>query len=453
MKLKTKIHLFSSFLTLIFISLMNIGVYFIFERMAFETEYNQLNAEADNLVSALSKMRSEDEAANILRTYTPEKGAILVRDSNNERAMFIHTVKNLEEFQPAFEEGEKYSIGFFDGVPILTISKPVIWLDGEVNEVQTMKLLVEVDNNLEFLRMILIGVTVAVILIITISSIILGNLITKPINKFIHTMSQSRVSGKYKKIKIPENGNDEMTHMGVAFNEMMEQLEQNYRKQEQFVSDASHELKTPLTVIESYAKLLQRHGFSNEAIANESVQAIVSETSRMKEMISQMLLLAKSNEQSHMVLEKVDVFQLVEQTLQSMRTAYGREFLLVGSGPNYVNTDIEQVRQLLFILLDNARKYSDKEVKIVISEKEAGVTISVIDHGNGIPEKDLAHIFDRFYRVDEDRNRKTGGTGLGLAIAKEISKRISAELTIESKVGLGTTIHIFLPTNETLSDF
>jgi signal transduction histidine kinase len=234
---------------------------------------------------------------------------------------------------------------------------------------------------------------------------------------------------------------------------MMEKLEQNYNKQEQFVSDASHELKTPLTVIESYAKLLSRHGFSNTEVAKESVQAIISETSRMKEMISQMLLLAKSNEQSFRTTEQVDVFELVETTLQSMRTAYNRKFLLKGEGPILAKTDLEQLRQLLFIVLDNARKYSDKEIKATVLENEKGTKISIIDYGNGIPKKDLEHIYDRFYRVDEDRNRKTGGTGLGMAIAKDIANRISVELSIESVVGFGTTIHIFIPKNQILSDF
>lgn len=266
-------------------------------------------------------------------------------------------------------------------------------------------------------------------------------------------MSQSRLSGKYKKISVPPNGKDEMTQMGIAFNEMMEQLEQNYKRQEQFVSDASHELKTPLTVIESYAKLLSRHGFSNTEIAEESVRAIISETSRMKEMISQMLLLAKSNEQSVRSSDTVDVFELVETTLQSMRTAYNRKFLLKGTGPIYAQTDLEQLKQLLFIILDNARKYSEKEIKTTISENETGTKISIMDYGNGIPKKDLEHIYDRFYRVDEDRNRKTGGTGLGMAIAKDIASRISAELTIESVVGFGTTVHIFIPNNQILIDF
>ncbi|WP_391207921.1 ATP-binding protein [Psychrobacillus sp. L4] len=445
MRLNTKIHLFSTFLTLLILSMMNIGVYFIFEKMAYDTEYNQLNMEADELIKALSKMEVEDDAATILRTFIPSKGAIRVNDSKGEMKLFVQSVNNVNNYQPKFKAGERYSIGTFQGIPILSISKPVIWADGEVKEVQTMKLLVEVNKNLDFLQLILVGVTLAGMLLMAISSIMLGKIITGPIKKLINTMSQSRVSGKYKKISVPANGKDEMAQMGISFNEMMEQLELNYNKQEQFVSDASHELKTPLTVIESYAKLLSRHGFRNAEIANESVQAIISETSRMKEMISQMLLLAKSNEQLVRSTEVVDVFELVETTLQSMRTAYNRKFLLKGEGPIHANTDLEQLRQLLFILLDNARKYSEKEIKTTILKNEQGTKISIMDYGNGIPKKDLEHIYNRFYRVDEDRNRKTGGTGLGMAIAKDIAARISVELSIESVVGFGTTIHILIP--------
>ncbi|ALC86401.1 hypothetical protein AM499_11595 [Bacillus sp. FJAT-22090] len=453
MKLKTKIHLFSTFLTLVILTLMNIGIYFIFEKMAYDTEYKQLNSDADELITALSKMEKEDDAATILRAFIPVKGAISVKNNDGEMKLFVQTLDDVNNYVPEFEAGERYSIGTFKGTLVLTISKPVIWVDGKVNEVQTLKLLDDVDNNLEFLRLILLGVTLTGMLLMTISSITLGKIITNPIEKLINTMSQSRLSGKYEKIIVPPNGKDEMTQMGIAFNEMMEQLEQNYNKQEQFVSDASHELKTPLTVIESYAKLLSRHGFNNTEIANESVQAIINETSRMKEMISQMLLLAKSNEQSVRNFETVDVFELVETTLHSMRTAYNRKFLLKGEGPIYANTDLEQLRQLLFIILDNARKYSEKEIKTIITENEEGTIISIMDYGNGIPKKDLERIYDRFYRVDEDRNRKTGGTGLGMAIAKDIATRISAELTIESVVGFGTTIHIFIPKSQILIEF
>ena len=96
-------------------------------------------------------------------------------------------------------------------------------------------------------------------------------------------------------------------------------------------------------------------------------------------------------------------------------------------------------------MLDNARKYSEREIKTTISNTETAISIAITDYGNGIPEEALPHIFDRFYRVHEDRNRKTGGTGLGLAIAKELADGLGAKLTIQSIIGMGTTITIFLP--------
>lgn len=432
---------------------MNIGVYFLFEEMAFDTEYTQLNSDVDEMIGALSKMQKEDDPATILRTYLPPSGGIRVLDSKGELQLVVQTMEEMTSYQPHFDVGEPYSVGTLEGTPVLTINKPVIWSNGEVVEVQMMKQLLDVGNNLDFLRLILVGVTITGMLLMTASSITLGKIITKPINKLINTMSHSRISGKYEKIAVRPNRKDEMAQMGIAFNEMMEQLEQNYKKQEQFVSNASHELKTPLTVIESYAKLLSRHGFSDIEIAEESVRAIINETSRMKEMVSQMLVLANSNGKQKHRYEMVEVQTLIEETLRSMRIAYDRKFLLKGEGPFYVNTDTEQLRQLLFIILDNARKYSEKEIKTTISENEEGTTISIVDYGDGIPKKDLDRIFDRFYRVDEARNRKTGGTGLGMAIAKDIADRLSAKITIESTVGFGTTIHIFLPSNQILIDF
>lgn len=432
---------------------MNIGVYFLFEDMAFDTEYTQLNSDVDEMIGALSKLQKEDDPATILRTYIQPSGGVRVLDSQGELLLVVQTMEEMSSYRPHFEADEPYSIGTLAGTPVLTISKPVIWTNGEVVEVQTMKQLLDVGKNLDFLRLILVGVTVIGMLLMTASSITLGKIITKPIKKLIHTMSHSRISGKYEKIAVRPNRKDEMAQMGIAFNEMMEQLEQNYKKQEQFVSNASHELKTPLTVIESYAKLLSRHGFSDTEIAEESVHAIINETSRMKAMVSQMLVLANSNGKQKYRYEMIDMRILVEETLRSMRTAYNRKFLLKGEGPFYVNTDTEQLRQLLFIILDNARKYSEKEVKTTISESEKGTTISIMDYGDGIPKKDLDRIFDRFYRVDEARNRKTGGTGLGMAIAKDIADRLSAKITIESTVGFGTTIHIFLPSNQILIDF
>ncbi len=111
----------------------------------------------------------------------------------------------------------------------------------------------------------------------------------------------------------------------------------------------------------------------------------------------------------------------------------------------FVNTDEQRIKQLLYILLDNARKYSDDKIIIKASGENEYVSVDIQDFGVGIPKDQLPHLFDRFYRVKQDRNRKTGGTGLGLAIAKELADLLQIEMIVDSEVGVGTTFTLIIP--------
>ena len=190
------------------------------------------------------------------------------------------------------------------------------------------------------------------------------------------------------------NGNDELAQMERTFNEMMGQLEQNFMKQEQFVSNASHELKTPLTVIESYARLLERRGFDNREVVDEALAAIISETGRMKEMIAQMLDLAKSSGFQAFEFEEVDLKPLLEGAVKPLKQAYGREIIIEAEGPVIVETDGKFVKQLLFILLDNARKYSDREIYTSIEERQDRSG----NHCEGLWERNPAIGFATYFR-------------------------------------------------------
>ena len=442
MKLKTKIHLFSTLLMLVILTLTNVGIYFLFEKMGHQTEYNQLLIRSKELTTSLSKTTEQMDAQAIVDAYIPSNGAINVV---GKRKVTSQSAQDLGKVNFKINPKERYTIGDFNGTQTMSIRVPAIWTNGEVVQIEMVQILEELKGSLRLLKLILFAVTVVAMLPIMASSIALGRIVTQPIEKLIKTMSESRKLGTYEKINVSIEGKDELAQMGRTFNDMMEQLEQNYKKQEQFVSNASHELKTPLTVIESYSRLLSRQGFENRAVAEEAVDAIISESVRMKEMIAQMLELAKSNEGLTFEFAETDIHSLVEKAIQPMRHAYSRNFSLEGNAPIMARTDENRLKQLLFILLDNARKYSDGEVKTIINENEERVEISVMDYGNGIPEQHLPHIFDRFYRIDEDRSRKTGGTGLGLAIAKEIAGGLGAELKIESITGMGTTIRILIP--------
>lgn len=443
MKIKTKIHLFSTLLMLVILILTNTGVYFLFEKMAFDTERKQLNSQVMDLTASFSKMTGQNNPAVIMRAHIPENGMIRVTDQ--PRVGSGEATTFLKDYSPTFSKDHAYMIEKYNGVPVLSIRSPIVWSDGSVLELEMMRLLVDVNQNLNTLKLVLIGVTILAMLPVIFSSIGLSRIVVQPIEKLIATMSRSRTSGTYEKIQTSNAGKDEMAQMALTFNEMMDRLEENYKQQEQFVSNASHELKTPLTVIESYARLLTRRGFDNRDVAEEAVGAILSESVRMKSMIEQLLQIAKNDEQAALQLEEINLCEQIEKTVKPMRQAYGRQIELDWHTDAIVVTDRERFRQLLYIFLDNARKYSEGPIKILVDEAEDDYSVAIIDYGNGIPEEAIPHIFNRFYRVEEDRNRKTGGTGLGLAIAKQLADVIGVQLKMESIRGMGTTVRITIP--------
>lgn len=444
MKLKTKIHFLSTFLMLIILIMTNSGVYYIFEKMTYDSEYHQLLQRAHELTSALNKVTNEVETDEVLRTYRPVGGMLRIVEASGNIRGAGQSAKDFDVFQQVNAFKEPYAIQQIEGESVLSLHMPIIWTTGEVAQLEMIQKLTDASRNLKVLQMILLAVTLIAMLPITLSSMALGRAVLQPIRKLTATMSASQKAGTFEKITVAEKEKDEMANMSRTFNNMMDQLEDNYLKQTQFVSDASHELKTPLTVIESYARLLQRQGFQNEKIANESVQAILHESARMKEMIAQFLDLARSNEPLTFQQQAEDVVKLIEQVVQPLRQAFHRMIAIDSPKAVPITTDANRLKQLLFILIENAIKYSEKEIQVNVQTAEEELVIQVRDFGSGIPEKHVPYLFDRFYRVAEDRSRKTGGTGLGLAIAKEIAEGLNAKLTIDSKVGLGTIVTIHL---------
>ena len=324
--------------------------------------------------------------------------------------------------------------------------RSIIWTDGQVAEVTVAQSLRETTNNLNTLRLVLIVGTLLAMIPVVISSVVLGKIVTQPITNLTNTMTRIQRNGQFERLPVEGKSQDELAQMGNTFNEMMNLLEENYSKQEEFVSNASHELKTPLTVIGSYAKLLQRQGMQDEKIAEESVAAIRAETDRMKALIEQLLHIARRSE-SQVEWTQVDALDLLEQTVTAMNTSYDREFKLITTEQSLpVITDIAKFKQLLYILLDNARKYSSDKVEVV-AQKNGDTIIQVRDTGIGIPKESVPYVFERFYRVDKARNRETGGFGLGLSLAKQLADSLKVRIELESIEQLGTTVSIIFSEN------
>src|SRR5699024_589354 len=183
--------------------------------------------------------------------------------------------------------------------------------------------------------------------------------------------------------------------MEETFNQMIDHLEENFQKQERFVSDASHELRTPISIIKSYAQLLERRGKDHPQLFSVAIEAIDSETERMQKLMDQMLLLAKSKAEIH--FEKLDFVRLCEESVKHLQDAYKREMIIQSEADClYVHGNQDQLRQIIDILVNNALKYSDQEIELNLYTRDGYVVFQVKDYGPGISKEDQERIFDRF---------------------------------------------------------
>lgn len=443
MKLKNKIHISSTLLMLVILLVLAFVIYFSFSQLTYSSEVNQLQSETNALVAKFNETETSDPS-NVLRAYVPVNGLVKVTVPEGKQPSPIQSPTVTVKL-PAELEGQSGTVKV-DDERFAYVKAPIIWTDGQVAEVTVAQSLRETTNNLNTLRLVLIAGTLLAMIPVVISSVVLGKIVTQPITNLTNTMTRIQRNGQFERLPIEGKSQDELTQMGNTFNEMMSLLEENYSKQEEFVSNASHELKTPLTVIGSYAKLLQRQGMQDEKIAEESVAAIRAETDRMKALIEQLLHIARRSE-SQVEWTQMDALDLLEQTVTAMNTSYDREFKLITSEQSLpVVTDIAKFKQLLYILLDNARKYSSEKVEVV-ARKNGDTIIQVRDTGIGIPKEAVPYVFERFYRVDKARNRETGGFGLGLSLAKQLADSLKVRIELESIEQLGTTVSIIFSEN------
>lgn len=444
MKLRNRINLYTVVLFIGLLIVMNFVIYYLFNKLTLDSELEQAHIETEKTVFGINESLGKVSSDVLLRSYVPIDGMIRIvfEDEKSPSPVTSPAEKELTKLQVNFFENEQREQIESNGKSYAFVSIPIIWNDGQVANLQITKSIERVIENLNVLRLVLVVVTLIAMIPVVLSSRVLSQIITTPITSMIETMKEIRTSGRFKRIQLEGKRKDELEEMGDTFNHMIDILESNSKKQEQFVSNASHELKTPLTVIESYASLLKRRGKDEPKLFDESVDAIHSEAIRMREMTEQLLLLAKPNEKWSVKLESTNIKELVQQSVVSFEKGYKRKISTHVDKEVVVETDPQILRQLLYIFLDNARKYSEEDIAVTIGEQDSSAFIKISDKGIGIPQEDLSKVFDRFYRVDKARTRKHGGTGLGLALAKELADAIGVIVQLDSLEGAGTTVTI-----------
>ncbi len=243
-------------------------------------------------------------------------------------------------------------------------------------------------------------------------------------------------------------GDEDLASIEAALNNLLHRMQEARMQQARFVDDASHELRTPIAVIQGYVNMLDRWGKDDPAVLDEAIGAIKNESENMKELIDQLLFLARGdNGRQRLSMVRVDLSSVMREVWEeSAMIDPDHKYMLDDSEDCFVNGDIAMLKQSIRIFVQNAAKYSDKGSNIKLSVKRAGgrVVYTVQDEGIGIAGEELGHIFERFYRADKARNSSTGGSGLGLSIAKWIVDAHKGSVEVLSRPEFGTRITVSL---------
>ena len=245
-------------------------------------------------------------------------------------------------------------------------------------------------------------------------------------------------------------GDSDLESLENAVNNLLGRLHASYRQQIRFVSDASHELRTPISVIRGYAEMLDRWGKDDKKILGEGITAIRTETDNMQQLVEQLLFLARGDAgRNQPQMKPVDLSKMMQELHEEYTMIdKGHVWQLQQDGPVPATGDQAQLKQAARILCDNAMKYSPQGEPIILRafiDEQSTPCFSVQDHGQGISSADIPHIFERFYRADPARARNSGGTGLGLSIAKWIVDRHGGYFKVISREEVGTRMVVCLP--------
>ncbi len=270
-----------------------------------------------------------------------------------------------------------------------------------------------------------------------------------PVDSLVRTAREVSGTNLNSRLQKLETG-DELQRLSDTLNEMLDRIETSFLRITQFTADASHELRTPISLMRTEAELALRRS-RGEAEYKESLRHILLEAERTTALIEQLLSLARADSgREALDLKPVDLRQTLESVVdgwQQIATMRNLQFSAKVDADIFVLGDETLLRRLADILLDNAFKYtpSPGTVRLLLEAKGESAVISVEDSGVGIAEEDRSKIFERFYRVDKARGRSLGGAGLGLAIAQWIVTQHRGSIGVESHPGQGSTFSAELP--------
>ncbi len=416
-----------------------------------------LNFSIKNVRELLEKLETDYDSFNPDSIREPLLPGVVLRVSDSAGNVFIDTDPRYPS-QEKFENGILKDKPFFasDEMKVAVVGNGLVYravMDyvhaGENFKIYFYRTITSerslLDNLMRFLLFLdIVGFFV---------SIGAGYLVSRRILNPIKTMTELARGIAFGKMdgRIPiRPTKDELTELAKTLNSMLDRLQGGISKQQKFVSDASHELRTPTTVISGYTELLEKYGAEDKEILAESIEAIRSESQNMQSLLENLLFLARADRHSQKLNKvKFNLAEIVGDVMTKMKVAIKtHEIELLQNDDAEIFGDKVTIRQMMRIFLDNATKYTPPGGKISVSSVRSGRTINltIADTGVGIAPENRERIFERFFRVSgEQIVDDVNGSGLGLSIAKWIADNHDTKIEIDGAPGEGTAFTLKIP--------
>ncbi|ABX31574.1 integral membrane sensor signal transduction histidine kinase [Petrotoga mobilis SJ95] len=433
----------------ILLLIFGLSSYYALSYSLYDNIDNFLLARMDDFKGALEQAESVEDIENI--KALPNEMIYIYSDDASLLRFYGYLVK-IPDIQGKIQKANSGESFFFNLTTDFNWNTRFYVSNAKLKENSNVVIIIgrftnEIENVLARLKMILISTGVLVMILAGIGGFFYADSSLKPVEKIINTAKNIEENNLTERIKV--NSQDELGRLASTLNQMISRLEKAFEQQKQFTADVSHDLRTPLSIIQAESSLTLKKDRSIDEY-KKSLELILEETSYMSEIIDKLLFLARSDNKTQFYnFTKTNLKSLLEEVIKKVSPLYHNKSLTLQVEKLEelnIRADKDKLKEALINILDNSLKYTD-EGKVTISSVKIGnfAKISIEDTGRGIPKEDLHRIFDRFYRGDKARTSSEKSTGLGLAIVKEIVNAHDGRIEVESEVGKGTVFSLFLP--------
>lgn len=395
--------------------------------------------------SSVKSVVEQMESLRVTRLIITDRNGIALYDSREDDQP--NKLMLLPEIVQALDGNDVFSSNYHDGALQSRAATPIVSYGSLIGCVYMMEFDTNLGALIKNLQLNTFYISVVLELCVTIFAIFFSNSFTKRLRKIMVSMRIIREGDYSHKVKM--GGNDELTVLGNEFNDLVARLRVSEQKRRNFVSDASHELKTPLASIKLLTDSILQNEMDSETV-KEFVGDIGNEADRLNRMTQKLLSLSRIETQEDSDCEIVYMAPTVDRVVRMLKgiaqeSSITIETTVVQDCPILIIED--DLYQIIFNLVENGIKYNipGGMLYLTLNRHEDNAILQVRDTGVGIPEDAVSHVFERFFRVDKARSRKSGGSGLGLSIVRNMVERNRGEIRVESVVGEGSTFTLSFP--------